>query len=746
MADGSWKPREHHQVRSFHFSHGTLLDALRVGDENWLFFTRDTDLDSISIADNSTELQRFTIGHAPVVAVRADHDNRSISVVVAGEKKRIETRASQTGAFKQMNVLFAEVNGQAPETVIEWLKFYTQHHQLEGALLLFRSNASDQIDNVLSLSQAVHGLKRLVCLEFSVPLGEEGLPPATHPFNCFSAPGKDRMELPASDPVTSPLAAMHIYEYARRAYLEDAAAVANLDISDFVLPLENSTLFREAQHREGDYLPLEGIPCFPWRSRNVELPLFCDHVCRQFDQPRVVPRWCVIPERISPSARWRVRGIPRANPGKSPPLRFFRAMAIRHPNVETGKIAPKSSLIVDDELYAFATQTQGYAPILPPPVERPTDVREGSVTVVTTMKNEGPFLLEWLAYHRVIGVTDFLVYTNDCDDGTDTFFDLLQRKGYLQHRENPYRGSGQKPQHAALFAAMQEEVVKTSDWLVCIDVDEFITIKAGDGTLKSLFNTVPDANMISMTWRLFGNGHRDTFEDELTTELYTNCAPEFCPRPHQAWGFKTLYRNNGIFKKMGVHRPKGLNAQLVDQVNWINGSGDPMPQSDYRNAWRSSKHTYGYDLVSLNHYAVRNSESFLVKRDRGRVNHVDRDQGLAYWFRMNNNADEDRSIHQMLPALKAELERLKSDPEIAAAHAYSVRKHREKIDQLLTSPKNKTFFDEISGDRMRRLSKMHRHFGMNVFLAGPECVPDEIVDADLPDDFFFTVERTETKH
>ncbi|SMR82080.1 Glycosyl transferase family 2 [Aliiroseovarius halocynthiae] len=746
MSGDSWKPREHHHTRTHGYSRGTLLDVVCTENENWLFFSRDTDSESISIPENLTELQRFTIGNCPVISTTAPQEIQPILISIAGEKRLVQPRPSQKAAFTGMNVLFAEVNGQPPETVLKWLEYYTKYHQLQGALLLFRDDASGDINEVIRLSQTLPDLKRLICLDFDTPLGAPDLPSATHPFNCFSAPGKDRMERPAADPQTSPLAALHLCEYARHAYLGDAAAVANLDVSDFIPPLDGSTLFDEVKKRQADYLRLEGIPCFPWRPRNIEQPQFGDHICHQFDQPRIVPRWCLIPARISPSARWRIRGIPRATPEIATPLQFYRAMAIRHPNVEVGKIAPKSSLIVDRDLQNISTRTLGYDPILPPKVERPANIREGSVTVVTTMKNEGPFLLEWLAYHRVIGVTDFLVYTNDCDDGTDTFFDLLQEKGYLQHRENPYRTSGQKPQHAALFAASQEDLVKSSDWLVCIDVDEFITIKAGDGTLKGLFNAAPNANMISMTWRLFGNGNHDDFNDELTTETYTNCAPEFCPRPHQAWGFKTLYRNNGIFRKMGVHRPKGLNAQLVDEVNWVNGSGSPMPRGEYRNAWRSSKKTFGYDLVSLNHYAVRNSESFLVKRDRGRVNHVDRDQGLAYWFRMNNNAEEDRSIHRMLPALKAELERLKSDPEIAAAHAYSVRKHRAKIDQLLTSSKNREFFNEISGDRMRRLSRLHRYFGMNVFLAGPESVPDDVVNGDLPDDFFFTVEKTETKH
>ena len=70
--------------------------------------------------------------------------------------------------------------------------------------------------------------------------------------------------------------------------------------------------------------------------------------------------------------------------------------------------------------------------------------------VISTMKDEGPYILEWLAYHRAIGFTDFLIYTNDCSDGTDDMFDLLQAKGVLQHRQNPYKKMNLKPQHAAL--------------------------------------------------------------------------------------------------------------------------------------------------------------------------------------------------------------------------------------------------------------------------------------------------------
>ena len=44
---------------------------------------------------------------------------------------------------------------------------------------------------------------------------------------------------------------------------------------------------------------------------------------------------------------------------------------------------------------------------------------------VLTVRNEGAFLLEWLAHHRAVGFTHILVLSNDCQDGTDTMLDRL---------------------------------------------------------------------------------------------------------------------------------------------------------------------------------------------------------------------------------------------------------------------------------------------------------------------------------
>ncbi|MEO0363039.1 MAG: glycosyltransferase family 2 protein, partial [Pseudomonadota bacterium] len=232
----------------------------------------------------------------------------------------------------------------------------------------------------------------------------------------------------------------------------------------------------------------------------------------------------------------------------------------------------------------------------------------------------------------------------------------------------------------------------------------------------------------SMTWRLFGNGFVGAFEDRFVLDQFEWCAHERTRKPHQAWGFKTAFRNIGLYRKFGVHRPKGLVTEREDEVRWVDGSGRPMPASYLDSGWRSSKRAGGYGLVTLNHYALRSSESYLVKRDRGRVNHVDRDQGLAYWFRMNHNAVRDRSIANKLPRAREEFERLTADPEIAAMQARCAAAHRAKIAALMERPDYRALYETIESKRMRNLSRMLDRFGNAIFDKGPEAVPPEDLD------------------
>lgn len=363
--------------------------------------------------------------------------------------------------------------------------------------------------------------------------------------------------------------------------------------------------------------------------------------------------------------------------------------------------------------------------------------------IITCMRNEGPFILEWLSYHRAIGFTDFLVFTNDCDDGTDELLDCLAARGLVTHLDNPYERMKQdlNPQKGALRFAEDLDLVRDVDWILHSDVDEFVNIHVGDGTLGALYNHLGEVDCISMQWRLFGNGGAHHYEDRFITEQFEDCAPEYCPRPIQAWGVKTLFSTKGPsvagkFTRFGVHRPRNMHQDCsLEELRWVNGSGQPVFDAFVADGWRFGSGSYGYDLVTLNHYAVRTVESFLVKRARGRVNHVTRDQGAAYWLRMNFNMEKDHSIRGKLPMARAEYMRLMRDyPEVAAAHEQSVAQHRAKIKSLMEDEEVRAFYDLLTSKQMEDISAHLNLLTRKQLMKGPHTIPPEVFErvAQLP--------------
>ncbi len=330
------------------------------------------------------------------------------------------------------------------------------------------------------------------------------------------------------------------------------------------------------------------------------------------------------------------------------------------------------------------------AAAFPPRPPRPLPEGSSGNVIVGCMKNEAPYIVEWVAYHRAIGVDNFLIYTNGCEDGTTEILDRLQEMGVLQHRDNN-NWTGNSPQQHALDNALAEPVIRNADWIIHIDVDEFINVRCGNGTLDDFMARVPDATNVAMTWRLFGHNGVSELADRFVIEQFDTCAPKYCPKPHTVWGFKTMFRNIGAYGKISCHRPNKLMDGFEARVKWVNGSGRDMTSEAIKNGWRNSKKSIGYDLIQLNHYALRSAESFLIKRQRGRALHVDRSIGLNYWIRMDWSVHRDITIKRNVPRLRAEYDRLMQDDTLRHWHRTGLAWHRAKADELHGNPE----FEEL---------------------------------------------------
>lgn len=302
------------------------------------------------------------------------------------------------------------------------------------------------------------------------------------------------------------------------------------------------------------------------------------------------------------------------------------------------------------------------------------------VLVTTSVRNEGPYLLEWIAWYRTLGVTDFLIYSNDCDDGTDKLLDLLARHDVIHHEvsEPP---SERSIQWNAFRAAWRHDLRKVADWMLITDVDEFPVIHAGDGKLSDLIAGVPEnADAITLPWRLFGSNGKIGISGKPVTAEFTRSAPEVLHHPISATFFKSMFRPKS-FRGPGVHRPR---HRKDSSPVWVDGSGVLLPQQ--LSQQDKALVLLGYDrrkLVDLHHYSLRSAHAFLVKAERGLPNHMTKKIELGYWVERNFNTEENYAAQRYDMQFIQELEALKALPGVTELHDASLNWHRYRASNLI---------------------------------------------------------------
>lgn len=322
------------------------------------------------------------------------------------------------------------------------------------------------------------------------------------------------------------------------------------------------------------------------------------------------------------------------------------------------------------------------------------------ITAVTCVKNEGPFLLEWVAFNRLLGVTDFLFYSNDCTDGTDELLEALAARGGLTHLPNP--AEGRNYQMEALKDAKGRAEVAGADWVWIADVDEFLNIHVGDHTIPALIEACGDPQAISVNFQFFANGGVEAFEDRPVIEQFTRSHNPDIWCGDLAIEVKSLMRRDFPLQYFGAHRPffKG-GMPKRKRPAWTDASGRAVPEKflTAANPRRIRKFPAqgARAFATLNHYALRSLDSYLVKNDRGDVNRENRAFDDTYWRERNDPAWEDSSIHRYLPVLEAALAELKADAEIGALHERAVAAHRARRDALLRQAEYRAMADQLRG-------------------------------------------------
>jgi len=332
------------------------------------------------------------------------------------------------------------------------------------------------------------------------------------------------------------------------------------------------------------------------------------------------------------------------------------------------------------------TPTRSPLSMLPPRSTRDWPITAPRVQIVTCMKDEGPFILEWLAWHKSIGVTDLTVFTNHCSDGTDRLLDRLQDMGHLSHLPNPAVATGETHfQPIALNYAHHLRQTREADFFISMDVDEFINVRTGDGTLAALFDATGCFDVLSITEVNHGSNRLEHFEPGWLVEQFPLHQSIRSGVRRSRRGVKSIVRLSEKVERLRNHRPDMID--LTGPVIWLDGSGRDQHSlaEDRGENGLDSRGTYG--LVRLEHFALRSLDSYLAKMNRGDVVIDGKQVSQTYWRMRNRNEEASGDYGNTLKRARSWYEtHLASDPALMALHQGCCRAHQARIDDITKVP------------------------------------------------------------
>ncbi len=275
-----------------------------------------------------------------------------------------------------------------------------------------------------------------------------------------------------------------------------------------------------------------------------------------------------------------------------------------------------------------------------------------SIAICAIFKNEARYLLEWIGYHRMIGVDHFVLYDNSSTDGGPA---LIRRSPFTRHVtliDWPMQ-VGQLPAFADFIANQASRFT----WVAFIDLDEFIQPLETD-SIRPLLPRYDGFSGVVLHWLLFGPSGHDASPPGLVLENYWLRLAETSPVNQHV---KSLVRTSEL---VAAHTTPHI---LVTAGPLCNTRGELVPAH--------ARHDQPcHDVMVLNHYLTRSAEDWRIKTQRGRSDVAVPAGSPSYPQRQFNDivtgtGVEDRRVARFLPRLRWVLRDAPATLRLAASTA-----------------------------------------------------------------------------
>lgn len=236
------------------------------------------------------------------------------------------------------------------------------------------------------------------------------------------------------------------------------------------------------------------------------------------------------------------------------------------------------------------------------------DYSERILSICVILKDEVPYLEEWMEYHLMLGVEHFYIYDNNSTDGLYEFLQYYIERGLVT-----YIPISEFKQMEAYMDACTSFKYATK-YIAFIDADEFLAPVQSDSlveVLEDIFTQYPYAGGVGVNWRVFGSSFYEDKPEGLIIENY-------------------IYRQNGmgsanLSQKFNpadnAHIKTVCNPRRVARCNnphffeYMDGA---YQISEYGTVFSGPFFAEGRcDKIRLNHYYTKSKREFYERRRKG---------------------------------------------------------------------------------------------------------------------------------
>lgn len=251
-----------------------------------------------------------------------------------------------------------------------------------------------------------------------------------------------------------------------------------------------------------------------------------------------------------------------------------------------------------------------------------------TLSICAILKDEAPYLIEWLEFHQIVGVERFYLYDNGSSDHAKDLVESYIQSGVVVWHEWLLK-QGQLPAYKHCLQNYQEEM----EWVAFIDLDEFL-FPTEEDNLRKVLEDYRDYPGVVVNWLIFGSSGHQVKPEGLQIENFTKRAvDEWEPNKH----IKSIVQPKTAILPQEPHSFLYLDNQLAVTEN----------KESLFGPWSV---THSVKRLRINHYTTRSLQEYKEKINRG-IADFDR---LRVWAfeAYDRNEVEDLTIQRFAPQLK----------------------------------------------------------------------------------------------